>query len=143
MKRFWAATGFMFPLRHDTGDQIASKLVTSHLFNFSDKFKEEYLPYMIELGRSFVQPMYQSTHLARKGIFALDNLWDGLGSLIIEHPSMKYFFGKVTMYTHFNKEARNLILYFLNKHFADSEKLVTPIMPIELNIDPVKIAGSF
>lgn len=134
---------FYVPAENETGDQIASKLVTNHLFNFSDKFKKEYLPHMIELGRSFVQPMYQSTHLARKGIFALDNLWDGLGSLIIEHPSMKYFFGKVTMYTHFNKEARNLILFFLNKHFADSEKLVTPTRPIELNIDTVKLQAVF
>ena len=112
-----------------------SKLATSKLFHFSDAFKKDYLPYMIELGRSFVQPAYQSTARARKGLFALDNLWDGLGAIVVDNPEMRYFFGKVTMYQKFNNQARNLILYFLNKYFADNEKLVTPKNPLDLNID--------
>ena len=110
-------------------------LVTSRLFNFSNKFKTEYLPYLIELGRSFIQPEYQSIKTHTKSIFALDNLWDGLGTLIINHPEVKYFFGKATMYPHYNKEARNLILFFLNKHFHDDENLVSLIKPLEINWD--------
>ncbi len=105
-------------------------LATSRLFNFNEKFINEYLLYTIELGRSFVQPNYQSSGIERKGIFALDNLWDGLGSLIVIFPNIKYFFGKVTMYPNFNRNARNLILYFLKKYFGDEENLVTPIEPI-------------
>ncbi len=112
-----------------------SKLATAKLFSFSDKFVKEYLPYMIELGRSFVQPAYQSTARARKGLFALDNLWDGLGAIVVDNPEMKYFFGKVTMYKRFNKEARNMILWFLQKYFPDNEKLVTPKDPLDLDID--------
>jgi len=106
------------------------QLATSHLYNFSKKFIKDYLPYTIELGRSFVQPQYQATKENRKGLYALDNLWDGLGALIVNNPDIKYFFGKVTMYNHYNKNARNLLLFFMHKYFPDVEKLVTPKTPI-------------
>jgi hypothetical protein len=106
-------------------------LSTSTLFHFSDTFLNEYMPYTIELGRSFVQPNSQSTSADRRGLFALDNLWDGLGALTILHPEIKYFFGKVTMYPDFNLRARDMILYFLKKYFGDKENLVTPIIPLK------------
>ncbi len=105
-------------------------LATSHMFHFSEKFIKEYLPYTIELGRSFVAPEYQSSKAGTKALFALDNLWDGLGALCIQRPDMKYFFGKMTMYPEYNREARDLIQHFLFKHFEDKEKLVTPIDPL-------------
>lgn len=110
-------------------------LSTTALFNFSDGFKKDYLPYLIELGRSFVQPRYQSAQRRAKGLYALDNLWDGLGALVVLYPGIKYFFGKVTMYTQYNRTARDLLLYFMHKHFADKDNLVTPINPMEVNID--------
>jgi len=134
---------FYAPYKGQSGADIVKKLSTSHLFNFSEKFQEEYMPYMIELGRSFVQPIYQSTARARKGIYALDNLWDGLGALVVEHPEMKYFFGKVTMYTHFNKDARNILLYFLQKYFPDPEHFVTPIKPLDLGWDQLALEQLF
>jgi len=111
------------------------QLATTHLFKFSDKFVKDYLPYTLELGRSFVQPHYQSSKAGAKALFALDNLWDGLGALIVNNPQIRYFFGKVTMYTHFHIKARNLIMYFFMKYFNDNEKLVTPIKPLDLGID--------
>lgn len=108
-------------------------LATTDLFNFSQKFREVYLPLMIELGRSFVQPKYQSKTAGRKALFALDNLWDGLGCLVVKYPEMKYFFGKVTMYLSYNQKARDLILYFMNKYFPDPENLVVPFQPLYLN----------
>ena len=108
-------------------------IATSHMFDFSPKFIQEYMPHTIELGRSFVSLEYQSTRAGAKGLFALDNLWDGLGALIVIYPQIKYFFGKVTMYPTFSTEGRNMILYFLNKHFADTEKLVWPRTPLETN----------
>jgi hypothetical protein len=105
-------------------------LATAHLYNFSQQFINDYLPTTVELGRSFVSLEYQSTLLGRKGIFALDNLWDGLGALTVIDPEIEYFFGKVTMYGTYNKDARNMILYFLGKHFPDPQKLVTPIDPL-------------
>ena len=108
---------------------------TEHYFRFSDKFRNEFLPYTIELGRSFVQPLYQGIRQNPKGLYSLDNLWDGLGALVVTNPDMKYFFGKVTMYGDYNKEARDLLIYFLKKYFPDRDKLVDPIYPIELDID--------
>jgi hypothetical protein len=102
-------------------------LATTELFNFSEQFYKEYLPYTIELGRSFIQPLYQPSEQFRKGLFSLDNLWDGLGALVVDNPSQKYFYGKVTMYTDFNVVARDYILTFMLHYFPDDEKLVTPI----------------
>lgn len=114
--------------RHAGVDETGEiNLSTAHLFKFSDKFKEEYLPYTIELGRSFVQPKYQPGKNNRKGLFSLDNLWDGLGAMVVLNPDVKYLFGKVTMYPHYNAEARDLLLYFMNYYFPDNENLVTPI----------------
>jgi hypothetical protein len=101
-------------------------LSTAHLFAFSDKFIQEYIPYTIELGRSFVQPQYQPSLDNRKGIFSLDNLWDGLGAVVKLNPDIKYLFGKVTMYPHYNREARDFLLYFMQFYFPDHEKLVSP-----------------
>lgn len=102
------------------------QLSTTHLFDFSKKFIKEYIPYTLELGRSFVQPQYQPSLDNRKGIFSLDNLWDGLGAVVLLNPDVKYLFGKVTMYPHYNREGRDLLLYFMNHYFPDNESLVTP-----------------
>lgn len=118
-------------------------LATSHLFNFSETFNKEYLPYTVELGRSFVTLEYQSTRAGAKGLFVLDNLWDGLGALSVVDPSLQYYFGKVTMYNTYNPEARNLILYFLGQHFPDPEKLITPVHPLETNMDEEKMKALF
>jgi hypothetical protein len=105
---------------------------TADLFNYSKKFIDNYLVHTIELGRSFVQPLYQPAFNLRRGMFALDNLWDGIGALIIENPDIKYLFGKVTMYPDFDKLARDMILFFLHKYFPDPEKLIEPIEPLEI-----------
>jgi len=111
------------------------KLATTGLFNFSDKFVSDYLPYCLELGRSFVRPEYQAKNAGRKAVFALDNLWDGLGALTIETPSVKYFIGKITMYVHFDSVARDLILYFFSKYFNDEEKLMYAKSQLGLSTD--------
>lgn len=106
------------------------ELSTAHYFSFSDQFVKEYMPYTIELGRSWVQPNFQPAVNPRKGLFAMDNIWDGLGALIINNPDMKYFFGKVTMYPTFEREARDFLLQFIYHYFPDHEQLVTPIHPL-------------
>ena len=118
-------------------------LATGKLFNFSEEFVSDYLPHMIELGRSFVQPKYQSTQLRRKGIYALDNLWDGLGTLVLDYPDKHYMFGKVTMYLHYHQMARDMILFFLDKHFPDRDELVTPIEPLKMATDRARLTAIF
>ena len=110
-------------------------LATAHMFKFSEKFLKDYLPTTIELGRSFVTLEYQSTRAGSKGLFALDNLWDGLGALTVVMPQVKYFFGKMTMYPSYNRFGRDMILYFLKKHFNDKDKLITPMQPLLIETD--------
>ncbi len=99
-------------------------LATSEIYSFSERMKNHYFLKTIELGRSFVQPKYQPSSENRKGLFSLDNLWDGLGALIINHPDNDYFYGKVTMYRHFQREARDLIIAFMHHYFPDNENLI-------------------
>ncbi len=107
---------------------------TSELFLYSERFVNDYLPYTIELGRSFVQPDYQPSKNLAKGMYSLDNLWDGLGSLIDIYPTAKYYFGKVTMYPQLERTSRDMILYFIQKHFPDQQQLVTVRPELELPI---------
>lgn len=116
---------------------------TAHLFKFSPKFIEEYLPYTIELGRSFVQTKYQPSVNPRKGLYALDNIWDGLGAVLVTNPEMKHFFGKMTMYNSYPREARDMILFVLKKHFGDTENLVYPLMPQTINTPVEKLGQLF
>ncbi len=118
---------------------------TSELFHYSERFVKEYLPDTIELGRSFVQPAYQPTKSLSKGLYSLDNLWDGLGSLIHVYPDAKYYFGKVTMYPQLDRTARDMILYFMKKHFPDHERLVAPRPELNLPIltDEAQLASIF
>lgn len=118
-------------------------LATSHMFSFSKEFVEDYLPQTIELGRSFVTVEYQSTRKGTKGLFALDNLWDGLGALTVITKDIKYLFGKVTMYPSYYRKGRDLILYFLQKHFADQDNLVVPLKPLHLDTPVDKLASVF
>jgi len=116
---------------------------TAELFKFSEKFIKEYLPFTIELGRSWVQPNFQPTYNIRKGIFSLDNLWDGLGAITLNYPEIKYFFGKITMYPRFNITARDMILFFLHKYFPDNENLVFPYKPVNVSTDIEELKNIF
>ncbi len=124
--------GYRFILGQDV--KISGKgipqIATSHLFHFSERFIKEFLPETIELGRSFVATEYQSTKARPKALYALDNLWDGLGALTVVNPQIKYLFGKVTMYPEYGREGLDTLLFFLNKHFPDPDRLVVPINPI-------------
>ena len=118
-------------------------LATSHMFHFSDRFIRDYLPYIVELGRSWVTLGYQSSRTGTKGLFALDNLFDGLGALTVVCPQIKYFFGKMTMYPSYDREARDMILFFLKKHFGDPDNLIIPTKPLEIEADPARLAELF
>lgn len=118
-------------------------LATSHMFHFSEKFMKEYVPYTVELGRSFVSLPYQSSRMGAKSLFALDNLWDGLGALVVLNPEIKYFFGKMTMYPSYIRRGRDMILYFLKKHFDDKENLIVPMKPLKIETDQKELEQLF
>jgi hypothetical protein len=106
-------------------DQGKIHLSTTHYFEFNHEFLKDFFPKTIELGRSFIQPAYQNKDGNRKGLFSLDNLWDGLGALIVLHSEINYFFGKVTMYPQYPQEARDCIIGFMHYYFPDKNKMVT------------------
>ena len=118
-------------------------LATSHMFHFSEQFMKDYAPYTVELGRSFVSLEYQNARANSKSIFALDNLWDGLGALTVINPQCRYFFGKMTMYPSYIRKGRDMILYFLKKHFDDQENLIIPIKPLKIETPEDELSAIF
>ena len=104
-------------------------------FQYTEDFINNYLPYTVELGRAFVQPEFQPSNNLRKGLYSLDNLWDGLGCIALEIPETRYFFGKITMYPQMNRRAKDMILYFYQKHFPDKDGLMWPFEPLLIESD--------
>lgn len=136
--------GYRFILGEDVRiDNGIPKIATSHMFRFSERFLRDYLPDTIELGRSFVVINYQNTQRRPKAIYALDNLWDGLGALTVKYPQIKHLFGKVTMYPEYGSHARDLILGFIHKHFPDPDRLVEPIHPLPTKAETAEIQAHF
>lgn len=118
-------------------------LATSHMFHFSEKFIKEYAPKTVELGRSFVSLPYQSSRMGAKSLFALDNLWDGLGAITVIRPNIRYYFGKMTMYPSYIRKGRDMILYFLKKYFDDKEKLIIPLKPLIIETNEAELEQLF
>lgn len=137
--------GYRFILGEDIrmSSEGIPQIATSHMFRFSERFIHEFLPETIELGRSFVSLPYQSTKAGRKALYALDNLWDGLGTLTIIYPQIKYLFGKVTMYPDYGTECRDMLLFFLHKYFPDPDGLVRPLEPLRPSTDTEKFVRLF
>ena len=132
--------GYRFSFcKNAVDDHGTIHLSTTHYFDFTERFVTEYLPYTIELGRSWVQPNFQPTVNPRKGLFALDNIWDGLGVLVREHPEIKYFFGKVTMYPNYDTASRDFLLHFMHTYFPDHEGLMKPFHPLVQSYDHVYV----
>lgn len=137
--------GYRFILGNDIrmDENGLPHIATSHMFRFSEKFLKEYLPTTMELGRSFVSLGYQSSKAGTKALYALDNLWDGLGALTVIYPDIKYLFGKVTMYPDYSRECRDMLLYFLHKHFPDPDELVRPFNPLNYITPTEKLKALF
>ena len=134
---------YLFGSDWEIDDKGQPILATSHMFHFSDKFMKKYAPYTVELGRSFVSLEYQNIRKNSKSIFALDNLWDGLGALTVINPNCRYFFGKMTMYPSYIRKGRDMILYFLKKHFDDKDRLIIPIKPLKIETKETELANIF
>lgn len=116
---------------------------SAHLFRFTQRFLRNGFLRTIELSRSFIRPEYQSSEQGMKSLYALDNLFDGLGGLIMLYKGrMDYFFGKMTIYPSFPEKGLGLLLYFLRKHFGSWEaelqerldRMVIPKNPVKIRM---------
>jgi hypothetical protein len=116
--------------RHMSTSSALPDLSMSDYFQFSDTFQKVYLPRSIELGRAWIQPLYQATNICSRYIYALDNLWDGLGGLINLNNDVDYFYGKITLFPNYNLQARRILFWFLNHYFHDQENLMQPIRKV-------------
>ena len=116
---------------------------SAHLFKFTRRYLKGAFLKTIELSRSFIRPEYQSSEQGMKSLYSLDNLFDGLGGLIVLYKGrMEYFFGKMTIYPSFPEEGLQMILYFLRKHFGTWEndlmhrldRMVIPKQPVKIKL---------
>ena len=94
------------------------------MFNFSLKFPERLFAYHDRIRRSFVTLEYQSAQRVQKDCLPwIICGWSG--SVDGRHVAGKIFLWKMTMYPSYNRFGRDMILYFLKKHFNDKDKLIT------------------
>lgn len=116
-------------------------ITSAHLFRYSERFIREFLPYSVEFGRAFVQPMYQKREMGVKALFALDNIWDGIGALLYNHPEIRYLFGKVTIYPDYNATARELIYNYLDRFHRGDRTLFAPYHEEKVQAIPTPFEG--
>ena len=123
--------GYRYLLGHEAEIRDGQPFITSaHLFHYSERFIRNYLPYTIEFGRAFVQPMYQKREMGVKALFALDNIWDGIGAIMHNNPEIRWMIGKVTIYPDYNSTARELIYAYLRQYHLGEEGLFAPYKPL-------------
>ena len=119
--------GYRYLFGHEAEIRDGQPFITSaHLFHYSERFIRDYLPNTIEFGRAFVQPMYQKREMGVKALFALDNIWDGIGAVMHNNPNIRWMIGKVTIYPDYNQTARELIYAYLNRYHKGEEGLFEP-----------------
>ena len=123
--------GYRYLFGHEAEIRNGQPFITSaHLFHYSERFIRDYLPNTIEFGRAFVQPMYQKREMGVKALFALDNIWDGIGAVLFNHPEIRYMIGKVTIYPGYNEQARELIYAYLDRYHKGEQGLFEPYHPL-------------
>lgn len=123
--------GYRYLFGHEAEIRNGQPFITSaHLFHYSERFIRDYLPNTIEFGRAFVQPMYQKREMGVKALFALDNIWDGIGAVLFNHPEIRYMIGKVTIYPGYNEQARELIYAYLDRYHKGEQGLIEPYHPL-------------
>lgn len=118
-------------------------ITSAHLYHYSEQFIRNYLPHVIEFGRAFVQPMYQTREMGVKALFALDNIWDGIGAIMHNNPDIYYMLGKVTIYPSYPVEARELIYTYLYRYHRGDADLFAPYHPLAISEEANRIADSF
>ncbi|MCQ2324212.1 MAG: GNAT family N-acetyltransferase [Paludibacteraceae bacterium] len=122
-------------------DAQGQPIITSaHLFYYTNYFVQDYLPHTIELGRAFVQPKYQDRDMGAKALYALDNVWDGIGAVLYRHPEIYYLIGKVTIYPSFEATSRDLIYAYLQRYHRDRKGLFRPYKPVDISPTAQRIA---
>jgi len=98
-------------------------LYTHSLFKFSER-TQPFLQQGLELGRSWVQPKYQTRH-------SLDYLWFGIGAYVKRHPHVRYLFGPASISRFYGSFAIASLAQFYALHYNKIDPGVCPRMPFE------------
>lgn len=115
----------------DAGRLIDSRGITalysSTLFHFPDTVLPQ-LRQGLELGRSFVQPRYQTRH-------SLDYLWWGIGAFLKRNPGYRYLFGPASISRHYGSDGTALLTGYYGHYFAAPELGIRARNPLHLSDD--------
>lgn len=96
-------------------------LYSQTLFRFEEDFNA-YLAEGLELGRSFVQPIYW-------GKRSIDYLWHGIGAYLIKHPHIRYMFGPVSISQDYPNQAKSSLIDFYTHYFGSESNMATALNP--------------
>jgi putative hemolysin len=106
-----------------------SALYTNTLFDFGPSM-HAYFAQGLELGRSFVQPKYQTRN-------ALDYLWYGIGAYVSKRPHIRYLFGATSISRFYSPEAIARIAHFFSENYIGLPVEVHPRTPFTIS-DEIK-----
>ena len=95
-------------------------LYSASLFNYAPA-ADEFLQGAIELGRSFVQPVYWGSR-------SLDYLWQGIGAYLRSRPA-RHLIGPVSLSATLPLAAREWIVHYHRHYFGDSDRLAAARNP--------------
>ena len=111
-------------------------LYTQSLFEFSEQ-TQQFLQQGLELGRSWIQPRYQTRH-------SLDYLWYGIGAYVKRHPHVLYLFGPASISRFYGNHAIAQMAHFYSCHYNQLEVGVRPRNPFVIKPEvQQQIAGEF
>lgn len=98
-------------------------LYSSTLFEYGPA-ASSFLPYALELGRSFVVPRHWGSR-------SLDYLWQGIGAYLRRHPQVRHLIGPVSLSASLPEEARVWIVAYHQRYFGDREGLARARNPFQ------------
>ncbi len=107
--------------RNASSPKNYSHLYSASLFDFSTGMNA-YFERGLELGRSFVQPKYWGNR-------SLDYLWCGIGMFLRKHPEYRYLFGPVSLSDAYPAPAKDMLIFFYQRHFQPLQPLATARQP--------------
>ena len=102
-------------------------LYSSTLFAYGPRIVERFRE-GLEMGRSFVQPAYQTRH-------SLDYLWFGIGAYVQRRPHIRYLFGPASISRFYSREATARLVYYYGTHFSGAQLDVSPRNPFVIPDD--------
>lgn len=105
--------------RYGAGDKIFKTYGREGFYIYSffeiDPAFDEYFPYCLELGRSFIVADYQKKNLP------LYLLWKGILACLLRNQQFKYLIGPVSISRFYSDHSRKVLMEYARKHLFHPE----------------------